>query len=48
MTLFSRCKQGHHDHARDVELLPQEHALLVQHIDSECEDTLVALLAFPV
>ncbi len=48
MTLISRCKQGHHDHALDVELLPQEYGLLVQHTDSECEDTVIALLGFPV
>lgn len=48
MTLISRCKQGHHDHDLDLELLPQEHCLLVQRADLACDDALIAVLAFPV
>lgn len=48
MTLIGGCKQGAHNHALEVELLPQEHGLLVQHTDAECQESLVAMLAFPV
>lgn len=48
MNLSARCKQGTHDHMLDVEMLPQEYSILVQRTYTDCEDPLIAVLAYPL